>query len=193
MTVKSKILGLISTIVVIALLIYFLSDPYVFTSAKAAYELGTEEMKDGRDYDVIHPGRLRQATKYFQLAIDKGYKDKEIYSNAYWCYAMLNENAKSEDVLSQGIELYPSEIEFYFRRGEMRKEMKKHQLALDDFNSAVQLDSGKYEYLYSVHYDRGAMKYILGDSLGSMKDWHSASKIAPHELRSYSDYCRLWK
>lgn len=170
-----------------------LVDPYFFSSPKTLYEIGQSEMKNGRDYDLIHPDKLRQATTYFRLAIDKGLKEREIFYKTFWCYHDLNDYSKAETILTEALEIYPTDIEFLYWRGQKRKEQKKYQLALEDFDSVIQLDSVSYELIYSAYYDRGAMKYLLGDSVEANKDWVSASKRTSDKLRYYHDYSKVWR
>jgi hypothetical protein len=76
----------------------------------------------------------------------------------------------------------------------IEKNSKKYKPALDDFDKAILLDTAKrYEYINETIYERGAMRYILGDTINAFKDWQLAQKLTDHELRTYDDYCQLWK
>ncbi|MBU2062131.1 MAG: hypothetical protein KKH44_09835, partial [Bacteroidetes bacterium] len=131
----------------------------------------------------------------FEKSIDKGFKERDVFDKLAWSYLLLNQdNENAERVYSLGLQTFPNDIVFYFRRGGCRKELKKHKQAFEDFNQAILLDkTRKFENINNAFYERGAMRYILGDTINADKDREIAKSITDDELRTYQDYCRLWK
>ncbi|HWA34916.1 MAG TPA: hypothetical protein VG737_12330 [Cyclobacteriaceae bacterium] len=170
-------------------LINYKQQPVVLTSKYIQYKIGMFLMKTARQDDMIFVDRFENAANYLQLSVDKGLNDRTVFRDLFICYDMSQHDDKAEITLDKAIEFYSADFEFRYLRGEKRKELKKHRLAFEDFNTALTIDSTKNEKVYSAYYNRGAMKYILGDSLTAMQDWKTASKIAGRELRDYSDYC----
>lgn len=166
------------------------------------FQTGIQLYKSGLDHyssadygDTHDYVRLEKAISNFEKSIRKGFKDRDVFDKLTWSYRILNQDNKNmERVYSLSLENFPNDIEFYFRRGDARKEQKKHKLALEDYNRAISLDTArKYEYINSAFYERGAMKYILGDTVNADKDREIAKSITDHELRTYHDYCQQWK
>lgn len=173
--------------------VLFRCDP--FQTGKQLYNSGLEHFKSA-DHECYHDhDELSKATVDFEKSIDKGFKERDVFDKLTWSYLLLNcDNENAERIYSMGLQSFPDDIEFYFRRGGCRKELKKYKEAFDDFNQAILLDTTrKYEYINNAFYERGAMRYILGDTINADKDREIAKSITDHELRTYQDYCRLWK
>ncbi|RKD16578.1 hypothetical protein BCY91_17180 [Pelobium manganitolerans] len=166
-----------------------------FTSGRQFYEKGLKfyELSDGGD--VYSTPELEKAIENFEKSIKKGFKERDVFDKLTWSYRILNQDNKNmERVYSLALKNFPNDIEFYFRRGDSRKELQKYKLALEDYNKAILLDKErKYEYINSAFYERGAIKYILGDTVNANKDRDIAKSITDHKLRTYKDYCKLWK
>lgn len=185
--ISSLLLWLIFTIVL------FSCD--FFQTAQQLYKSGLDHYNSADHGDTHDYVGLEKAIADFEKSIKKGFKDRDVFDKLTWSYRILNQDNKNmERVYSLALENFPNDIEFYFRRGDSRKEQKKHKSALEDYNKAISLDTArKYEYINSAFYERGAMKYILGDTLNADKDREIAQSITDHELRTYHDYCQLWK
>jgi tetratricopeptide (TPR) repeat protein len=166
-----------------------------FQTGQQLYKSGLDHFKSADHGDYHDHDGLSKAILDFEKSIDKGFKERDVFDKLTWSYLLLNsDNQNAERVYSLGLQTFPNDIEFYFRRGGCRKELKKHKQALDDFNQAILLDTTrKYEYINNAFYDRGAMRYILGDTINADKDREIAKSITDHELRTYQDYCQLWK
>jgi tetratricopeptide (TPR) repeat protein len=166
-----------------------------FPTGQQHYERGLSYFKLADHGDYHDPDGLGKAINEFEKGIKKSYTDRDVFDKLTWSYHLLNDdNENSERVYSIGLKYYPKDIEFYFRRGDDRKELKKYKAALDDFDKAIVLDTAKqYEYINDAIYQRGAMRYILGHTINAFKDWQAAQKITNHELRTYDDYCQLWR
>jgi tetratricopeptide (TPR) repeat protein len=164
-------------------------------TGRQLYESGLDHYRDA-DHGDYHEGEgLSEAIKDFEKSIQKGYKDRDVFDKLALSYNFLNQDLVNEErVYSLGLLAHPKDIKFYYRRGDCRKELKKHKAAFEDYNEVVVLDTAKEsEYLSSALYERGAMRYILGDTTNANRDREIAQSITDHELRIYSDYCQLWK
>ena len=93
-----KLLPFIITAAVFGLAIYVLSDPYFFTSAKTLYQLGVEKSDEGND--AIDVQGKRQAADYFERAIEKGYRDRNVYVKLYWAYTHIHSDSTIEEKLT---------------------------------------------------------------------------------------------
>jgi len=166
-----------------------------FQTGQQHYEKGLTYFKLADHGDYHDQEGLDKAINEFEKAIKGSYTDRDVFDKLTWSYHLLNHDIKnSERVYTIGLKYYPKDIEFYSRRGDDRKELKKYKAALDDFDKAILLDTAKrYEYINETIYERGAMRYILGDTINAFKDWQLAQKLTDHELRTYDDYCQLWK
>ena len=166
-----------------------------FQTGQQLYKSGLNHYKSA-DHDDYHDhDGLNKAILDFEKSIDKGFKERDVFDKLTWSYLLLNsDNQNAERVYSLGLQTFPNDIEFYFRRGGCRKELKRHKQAFEDFNQAILLDTTrKYEYINNAFYERGAMRYILRDTINADKDREIAKSITDHELRTYHDYCQLWK
>ncbi len=166
-----------------------------FQTGQQLYKIGLEHFKSADHGDYHDHDGLSKAIFYFEKSIEKGFMERDVFDKLTWSYLRLNgDKQNAERVFSLGLQTFPNDIEFYFRRGGCRKELKKHKEAFDDFNQAILLDkTRKYEYINNAFYERGAMRYILGDTTNAEKDREIAKNITDHELRTYHDYCQLWK
>ena len=185
----------ISSILLFLTLTVVLFSCDTFQTGKQLYNRGLEHFKSA-DHECYHDhDGLSKAIVDFEKSIDKGFKERDVFDKLTLSYLLLKrDNENAERIYSMGLQSFPDDIEFYFRRGGCRKELKKHKEAFDDFNQAILLDTArKYEYINDAFYERGAMRYILGDTIIADKDREIAKSITDHELRTYQDYCRLWK
>jgi tetratricopeptide (TPR) repeat protein len=172
--------------------------PYILTSKSKLYEQGLVEKRKGFNRDVINSEHLFKALINFRIAMIKGYKGREIFINTYWCYHEIDFGhpcyRSIETVLTKGLKYYPHDIEFYYRRANARLGLRKFKDALSDYDNAILYDkTRKYEYINDAFYNRGAIKYMLGNSTGAKYDFVNAQKITTYELRVYQDYCKQWK
>ncbi len=159
------------------------------------YESGLDHYRDA-DHGDYHDGEgLSEAIIDFEKSIQKGHRERDLFDKLALSYNFLNQDLVNEErVYSLGLLAHPKDIEFYYRRGDCRKELRKHRDAFLDYNTAVVLDTARMsEYFSSALYQRGAMRYILGDTANANRDRDIAQTITDHELRTYPDYCQLWK
>ena len=110
--------------------------------------------------------------------------------------------SKALKICSEGIELYPNEVNFYLKRaqasflgesltfGVVVKE--KGLLRLKDYDKAIQLmesDSYPIEYFRSVlakaYFDRACQKNLLGDNDGAKNDGLKSQELG-HPQKEFS-------
>ncbi len=159
------------------------------------YKNGLTHFESSDHGDYYDQEELKKAISQFEKSIEKGFYEREVY---YWLslsYLFFNsDNENAERIYSLGVNKFQNDIGFHFGRGSCRKKMRKHKEAFEDFNKVILLDtSRKYEYLSNAFYERGAMSFILGDTINAIKDRDTAQSMKSHQLRTYKDYCQLWK
>ncbi len=188
----SKLLIWICCILLIVAFIYYYSN--IFVSGRTLYELGIDNYKKGYQEDVYITEPIERAAFYFEKAIDKGYLEKDVFDRLTRCYAVLEDHVSAERANTKAISQFPKNAEFYYSRADHRKQLKRYRDALEDYTSAIELNPS-YEYISDAYFDKGAMEYLLGDTVLANKDRISAIKIKgdPNYFRTYADYCRLWK
>ena len=161
-------------------------------SGKSYYEAGLKNYKNADHEDYHDMDGLLNAKQYFEKAIKSGYDGRDVFEKLSMCYTFLDDKGNAERVYSLGLTHFPKDIEFYFYRGNIRKELKNHKGAFSDYDKVVSLDTTRRYFKDAVYY-RGAMSYILGDKKSANADWKTAQKITDYELRTYPDYCQLWE
>jgi tetratricopeptide (TPR) repeat protein len=142
--------------------------------------------------DYQENDKVESAIYYFEKANKKGFVKRELFDKLSYCYLISNDNRNSEKILTIGLIHYPNDAEFYFDRANCRKDLKNFTGAFLDYDKVIVLDKN-FKYLNEAIYDRGAMRYILGDTIKANIDRQEAQKITDHDLRTYADYCQLWK
>jgi len=171
-----------------------------FKGGNDYYQSGLKEFNstnfvksDAYGYDDLE--KLKIAINDFEKSIEMGYHQRDVFDNLTWCYWYLNQdNTNMERVYSLGLKSFPNDVEFYYRRGNCRERLNKYKEAFEDFNKAILLDTTrKYEYISDAFYERGAMRYILGDKVNANNDREIAQKSTKDELKTYKVYCQRWK
>ena len=180
-------LGLIAVLVVVS---YYY--PNFFLSGKMLYKIGLFQYNQGNHGDYNDWRKTRSAAFYFEKALDNDYRVREVYSRLSHCYWILNDKANAEKTYSLGIEEFPKDAEFYSYRGDCRAELKNYQGAFGDYDSVIKLNA-RSRYLYDAYFARGAMRYILGDTVTANIDRLQAEKLSGKDLRTYKDYCRIFQ
>ena len=177
-----------------ALTVYFVGCIYGQTGQQL-YESGLNHFKLADDEDYHDQEGLKKAITYFEKSIIKGYKNYDIFEKLALIYILLdNDQKNAERIYTIGLANFPNDIEFYFRRGQCREVLKQFRESLADFDKTITLDTlFKYIYISRAFYERGAMKFLLGDNAGAENDWKNAQRITDYELRTYTDYCRKFK
>jgi len=190
-TSKSKNSYIIIFILIIGCLCYFVD----LSSGKECYRKGLAYYEAADEECYFDEDGLEKAISYLEKALKRGVKERELYDKLAFGYSRLNEDEyNSERIYSLALQQYPKDIEFYFRRGQCRQGLKEYKKAYEDFNKAILIDtSKKYIYYSSLYYERGAMRFMTGDTLNAKKDLETAEKLDGHELRDYKDYCRKFE
>lgn len=173
------------------LIVFFILFVFLFNGKLFSF-LGTVmyNMADHGDYHDIKT--VDFGVKLLEISIKLGNTDKRTFDYAEQSYLVLT-NHKSDRIriLGLGIKYYPGNADYYLRRGGCKMDEKLFTEALPDFDSVI--SKGHKDFLYNAYYDRGALKYLLGDTISAQQDWMIAQKKSPHQMRLYSDYCKLWE
>ncbi len=169
----------------------FLKPEIVFTGNKL-YQIGLSKFKSGDHECYYDKDKVRSAISYFEKAVNKKLKNRDLYDKLADCYSVLGDKINYERIYTVGLDYFPNDAEFHYYRASNRKEMKNFNGALLDYDQAVSLDKN-FKYRSNAMYERGAMRFILGDTTHAYMDLTMAQKITSYELRTYPDYCRLWR
>jgi tetratricopeptide (TPR) repeat protein len=188
---KLKILALI--LIVIAVVFIYKSRPSL--SGQTYFERAEKSFKIGTSTDVVDDSIFEDAIDNYEKAIDKGITKRAVFNNLVTSYLFFNRDyRKAKRTLNKAIEIYPNDAEFYFDRGNCEKELKNYKEAFLDYDKCVKLvGTQKTDYIKAAIYERGAMRYLLGDYANAAKDLKLAQSKTDYELRTYDDYCRLFK
>ncbi|MBB4803067.1 tetratricopeptide (TPR) repeat protein [Flavobacterium nitrogenifigens] len=190
---KNKLKILASILIVIAVVFIYNSTPPL--SGQTYFERGEKSFKIGISTDVVDDSIFEDAIDNYEKAIDKGITKRAVFSNLVTSYLFFNrDDRNAKRTLNKAIEIYPNDAEFYFDRGNCEKELKNYKKAFLDYDKCVKLGETKNEdYIKDAIYRRGAMRYLLGDFANAAKDLKLAQSKTDHELRTYDDYCQLFK
>lgn len=187
---KLKIGALI--LIVVTLLIVYKTAPSA--SGETYFERGQKSFIAATETDVIEDSLFEDAIDNYEKAIDKGVKKRAVFSNLSKSYFYNQDHQNAERILTEGIKFYPNEAEFYFYRASCKKDLKEYKGALLDYDKCVNLgDAKNTDFVKDAIYGRGAMRYLFGDFVNAEKDWKLAQLKTDYELRTYKDYCQLFK
>jgi tetratricopeptide (TPR) repeat protein len=190
--IKKRGFGIVAGILLLLLLFY--SQRTLFMSGKMLYNLGVEDMEKGNHEDYNDWNKIESAIGYFEAAVNHGYDERNLFDSLAYCYHVLNDKQNEIRVYSLGLAKYPNDAGFLFDRGTCYQEMKNPENALKDFDVLIKTNPA-YKYYNNAVFKRGAMRYILNDTLGAKADYVKARKINPkdYNFKLYFDYCRLWQ
>jgi tetratricopeptide (TPR) repeat protein len=109
-------------------------------------------------------------------------RDAEFYYQRGLENNRLNRCVEAVDDYSMAIELDPSHLNAYIRRGTLRyKILKRYEEALTDFDRVVELDPG-----YALAYlHRGIVKCHLLKFHDALPDFDKAIELDPNDERAY--------
>jgi tetratricopeptide (TPR) repeat protein len=186
---KRPLTWVISIVVLIALLYFY---PNLFLSGKMLYKIGLFQYRRGDHGDYDDWGKMKSAAFYFEKALYNGFRNKDLYEHLAHCYGILQDKVNAEKTYTLGIEQYPKDVEFHFYRGAYRKELKDFRGAFIDYDSVIKLNP-KSEYIKNAYFDRGAMSYLLGDTVSAKFDRLQVKKLAGYDWRTYEDYCKRFQ
>lgn len=180
----------IAIILFIGLTVVF--KPDLLLSGRMLYSLGLNKYNTGDHGDYYDDDKIKSAAWYFEKAIGKGLKTRDVFDKLALCYLVLDDERNADRAFTMGLEYFPKDAEFYFYRGNSRKEIKDFKGALADYSAVIEVQP-IFKYISDAYYYRGAMSYLLGDTIRAETDRIIAQKGKDHELRTYADYCQLFK
>jgi tetratricopeptide (TPR) repeat protein len=167
------------------------TNPYMLLSGTQIFEMGKDEFKKG-EQDTAGTASLEKAAKYFEKALQKGYKERELFVSLYQCYDRLNNNEKVQETLGKALELFPKDVELFYYKAAWEMETKKYKEAYADFNNAITLpfDSAEFQLIDAAYYNRGAISFIQGDTAKAFEDYRKANQLAGDTLEAYEVYVK---
>jgi len=156
--------------------------------------MGVAKMQSSFHEDYSDWDKCESAVKYFEAAINRGYDKRDLFDRLANCYHILQDRQNEIRAYSLGLTKYPNDAGFLFYRGTCYQEMKRPEDALNDFDVLVKTNPS-HQYYNDAVFKRGAMRYILNDTIGAKADYVRARNIDPkdYNFKLYFDYCRLWQ
>lgn len=190
----SKIIIIILVVLDLGFLLFFAANylnPFMLMSADQVYDMAKEEFRIG-EQDTTNDKSIQKAVKFFNVAYEKGYKEKELFVSLYQCHTRLKDDAKAEEALNKAIELFPEDVELYFMRGEHMFGHRNWDAAYNDFNKSITLpfDSAEFDLIDAAYYNRGAIAWLKGDTAKANADYWKANALAGDTLNTYDIYCK---
>ena len=74
---------------------------------------------------------------------------------------------------------------FYNNLGWIQKNLKKYDLALDNYNKSIKINSPEEDLGYWIYSNRADVKYELGDKAGSCRDYKTASSMGDYDIQKW--------
>jgi pentatricopeptide repeat protein len=121
---------------------------------KKIMEICEEAIKRGADftnektykalaYSYVNQGRLEEAVKIYEKIIKKYPKDKDlfgIYADMSFAYYNMDKNEKALEIINKAIKLMPNKDILYIRRGDILARVKGIEIAIKDYEKAIELN-----------------------------------------------------
>ncbi len=126
---------------------------------------------------------IDKAMKDYQVLIDRGSKDKQIWGNIGNIYRMRNEYDKAFEAYNKQVELTPNDYKAYLNRAIIYGLLKKYDKSIEDFDHAGKLgcppvsiaQNRAYSYLYGGQYEN------------AISDFNILIKRNPYETSYYKN------
>ena len=126
---------------------------------------------------------IDKAMKDYQVLIDRGSKDKEIWGNIGNIYRMKNEMDKAFEAYDKQVNLTPNNYKAYLNRGIIYGLLKKYDKSIEDFEHAKKLGCP----LVSIAQNR-AFSYLYGGQFEeAIADFNILIKRNPYEGSYYKN------
>jgi len=90
--------------------------------------------------------------------------------------------------LTESLDLKSQQTQSYRMRGICYRRMKKNDMALDDFNKAINLDPKNYK----TYFGRALVYSQMGDAGGVIQDCNRIIELAPGDAEGYNDLAWLY-
>ena len=117
-------------------------------------------------------------------------KDSADLANIYYlrgrCKFELTDKRGASDDLTLAIQFFNKQESFYYYRGLSNHWLKRYDMALADYNKAIELNPNKMAY----YVNRGFVKYLDGDLNAACYDFSKAGENGSFEIyQVIKDYC----
>jgi tetratricopeptide (TPR) repeat protein len=123
-------------------------------NSKKIMEICEEAIKRGEDFTnektykalafaYVDQGKLEDAIKIYEKIIKKYPKDKDlfgIYADMSFAYYNIDKNDKALEVINKAIKLMPNRDILYIRRGDVVARVKGVEVAIKDYEKAIELN-----------------------------------------------------
>tara|TARA_B100001250_G_scaffold333140_1_gene298737 strand:- start:1049 stop:1744 length:696 start_codon:yes stop_codon:yes gene_type:complete len=127
---------------------------------------------DERDYEI--------AIKKLNSFIKINKNESDAYNLLGICFLEINEFDKAEINFSNALRLEKN-YKFFYNRGNVRREMNKLTLALEDFNEAISIEEKEGD-LYN---NRGNLYYRMKNYTLAINDFKKFSELQPENEKAY--------
>lgn len=111
-------------------------------------KIADEEREKGNEY--FKEQKYPEAVKHYTEALKRNPKDPRVYSNRAACYTKLGALPEGLKDAEKCIELDPSFVKGYTRKGAIQFFMKEHDKALETYQEGLKLDPKNQELLDGV-------------------------------------------
>lgn len=113
--------------------------------------------------------------------IDSNKKLSELYYKKGWIAYNGDNLIEAERLFKVSIEKDNSNYNAFYYLGNIYREQEKFQIAIDNYNKALELN----EKLEEALVNRGVAHFKLEDILSAINDYNEAIKLNPHDYKAY--------
>jgi len=135
----------------------------------------------------ILDGKESSATKEISATEEAGIAPTELY---YQAGRKLAEKFpfQAEQYLNRAIDTGIMDARFYFTRGQVRLNLEKTELAMEDFGMSLDIDPDQPD----LYMSRAQVRYDRGDNEGACHDWNRALEMGNAKAADLLyKYCKL--
>jgi tetratricopeptide (TPR) repeat protein len=142
-------------------------------------KLSTKEWLE-KGFAAKDRGAFQEAIEAYSRAIELDSSSIE----AYYARALISDENHSMQDLHKLLTIEPKDSKSHLYRAWTYKELKKNDLALEEFGKAIDAASGPKERA-EAYYDRGKYYYAMSDNSLAIHDYTQAIKLNPKEANYY--------
>jgi len=132
--------------------------------------------------------QLHKAEKAINKAIQIQPQNPNLYNEKFWVLQNLERYEEAETAINEAIKIAPRSV-FYNNRGIIYKEQKKWELALADYNKAIQINPNDAE----AYNNRGIIYEEQKKWELALADYNKAIQINPNDAEAYYNRGIIYK